>query len=361
MNFDPTTLQQEPLPVVTEPGALQSIISNRLDTWTVGKGEISWPCAPSLLDEYMRRLEVLFVILGKAWSKDELQRLRVLLENKLKVGFEASPHTRLLIKFETDKFPSIPTTRLGLGISTLVSTLEDEYKKWTQLRQPPLFGAHPDAKVMKMATELGEDPATVAVLDVGAGTGRNTFPLARLGYPVQALEPVPAFVQQMAATTQAEGLPVMVTQGNILNENLALPVAHFKLAIVVEVVSHFRSFEQLQQFLRKMAQVVRPGGLLLFNTFLAVEGYEPTQLVREMSQVMWSSVFTRSELAQGLKDLPFELVSDESAYEFERQHLPQSAWPPTGWFEQWATGRDLFPLKDSSPPVELRWLVYRRL
>ncbi|HEY9809302.1 MAG TPA: class I SAM-dependent methyltransferase [Halomicronema sp.] len=361
MSAQESPLPSQSLPIVTEPNRLQGLIANRLDSWTVGKGEISWPCVPSLTDEYLHRLEILFRILGKPWSSQELARLRELLATKLKSGFEVSPHSRLLIKFETDKFPSIPTNRLGLGISTIISTLEDEYKKWTQLRQPPLFGSHPDAKVMSTVEQLGQDPSTVAILDVGAGTGRNTFPLARLGYTVQALEPVPAFVQQMAVTTQAEGLPVIVTQGNVLDENLVLPQAHFKLAIVVEVVSHFRVFPQLQQFLQKMSEVLRPGGLLLFNTFLPVEGYEPTQVVREMSQVMWCSVFTRSELMAALKDLPFELVSDQSAYEFERQNLPAQAWPPTGWFEQWATGRDLFPISDGLPPVQLRWLLYRRL
>lgn len=55
-----------------------------------------------------------------------------------------------------------------------------------------------------------------------------------------------------------------------------------------------------------------------------------------------------------------ERVDDESTLEYEREHLPKEAWPPTGWFEQWSGGRDLFDLPPNRAPVELRWLTYRK-
>ncbi|MBD1938811.1 class I SAM-dependent methyltransferase [Microcoleus sp. FACHB-68] len=346
--------------VITDSATLDQSITNRVDSWIVTRGELSLPCVPALLDKYVERLQALFESIGKPWKPEELERLRQLLAQKLATAFETSPHSRIIVKYETDKFPSTPTKRLVLSVSVLVSTVEDEYKMWTQTREPPLFGKHPDAKVMAVAAELGE-PASAAILDVGAGTGRNTLPLARLGYPVQALEMVPAFLRQILAVVNAEGLPVMVTPGNILDPKIELPKANYKLAIVAEVVSHFRSVEQLKHLLTKMAEVLRPGGLLLFNMFLTIEGYEPDAVVRQMSEVAWSSLFTPAELAAALEGLPLELVSDESVYEYEQEHLPAEAWPPTGWFTQWAAGRDLFPISDGLPPIELRWLLYRRL
>jgi hypothetical protein len=76
--------------------------------------------------------------------------------------------------------------------------------------------------------------------------------------------------------------------------------------------------------------------------------------------VFWCCVFTRRDLAEALEGLPFELVSDESVYEFEKANLPAAAWPPTGWFEEWTRGLDLFDLTPEKSPIELRWLVYRR-
>lgn len=334
-------------------------LSKRIDSWIVGRGELSLPCAPALLDNYMQRLTLLFSTMGKSWSEEELQRLRQLLARKLEEGFRASPHSRLIVRYESDKFPSFPTVRLSVSVSILPSSLEDQYKKWTQTREPPLFGSHPDAKVMAVAAELG-DPKIAAILDVGAGTGRNTLPLARLGHPVQAIELAPAFVQQLLSSVQIEGLPVMVTQADVLDAKLQLPPAHYKLTIVVEVVSHFRSVQQLKQLLARMSATLCPGGLLLFNIFLAAEGYDPNLLTREMSELAWSSIFTRAELASATEGLPLQLLSDESVFEYERQHLPAEAWPPTGWFNQWATGRDLFPVIRGEPPMELRWLLYRR-
>ena len=70
--------------------------------------------------------------------------------------------------------------------------------------------------------------------------------------------------------------------------------------------------------------------------------------------------FTRDELGACAKGLDLELISDESAYEFESTHLPDHAWPPTAAFAEWATCQHLFALPPDRCPVELRWLVYRK-
>lgn len=355
-----TLIQAEQDSVITDSATLNQSLTNRVDSWTVARGEVSLPCVPALLEQYVERLESVFSSIGKPWKPNEVERLRQLLAEKLAAGFETSPHCRIIVKYETDKFPSSPTNRLVVTVSVGISTVEDEYKNWTLTREPPLFGSYPDAKVMAVAAELGE-PATTPILDVGAGTGRNTLPLARLGYPVQAVEMVPAFLRQILAPVNSEGLPVIVTPGNILDPRIELPPANYKLAIAAEVVSHFRTLEQLKQLLAKMVEVLRPGGLLLFNMFLTVDGYEPDAVVRQMSEVAWSSLFTPAELATALEGLPLELVSSESVYDYEHEHLPAEAWPPTGWFMLWASGRDIFPMSQGKPPVELRWLLYRRL
>ncbi|MEI9947430.1 MAG: hypothetical protein WDO74_00200 [Pseudomonadota bacterium] len=71
-------------------------------------------------------------------------------------------------------------------------------------------------------------------------------------------------------------------------------------------------------------------------------------------------MFTRRELQEALADEPLQLISDESVQAYERANLPAEAWPPTGWFETWTGGQDLFDLPAGKPPLELRWLVYRK-
>jgi 2-polyprenyl-3-methyl-5-hydroxy-6-metoxy-1,4-benzoquinol methylase len=337
---------------------LEQVIINKLNTRIYPRGELVMPCVPSMLEHYMERLKVLFHTLGRPFSEEELQQLHELLQRRLEEGFQASPHSNLVLRYEPAKPPQ---TGLACNLSTVVSSVADQYKTWVDTRKPPLFGSHPDAKVMATVAAMNQDPAKTPVLDVGAGTGRNTLPLARQGYLVHAIELTPAFVQQIQATVNAEGLPVVVTQGNILDPVVRMRPAHYKLAIVAEVISHFRDVDQLRLLMAKMCDVLRSGGLFLFNTFLAVDGYEPPAAVREMSQIAWSTIFTRQELAEAMEDLPLELISDEPVYEYEKSNLPEEAWPPTGWFNNWSTGRDLFMMPDQQPPMELRWILCKRL
>ena len=80
----------------------------------------------------------------------------------------------------------------------------------------------------------------------------------------------------------------------------------------------------------------------------------------ELSQAQWCTLYTRGNLVDASSGLELDLVSDESVYDYEQQHLAKEAWPPTGWFADWTKGLDLFDLPHEASPVELRWLVYRR-
>jgi SAM-dependent methyltransferase len=225
-----------------------------------------------------------------------------------------------------------------------------------------LFGAHPDAKVLELARSLGA-PAEVPIIDIGAGTGRNTIPLARAGHPVDAVElapPLAAILREELA--KHELTSTRVFEGNILDPALELPAAHYRLVVLAEVVaSHFRELAEIRQLLEVAAKLLVPGGLLAFSAFLSQDGYKPDLAARELSQVLWCCLFTRKELADAAAGLPFERVADESVADFERAHQPEANWPPTGWFEEWAGGQDLFDLPAGKPPLELRWIVYRRV
>lgn len=349
----------EPLPVVTDPAVLEQIVINKLNTRIYPRGELVMPCVPALLDHYVQRLKVLFETLGKGFSEAEIEQLRQVLGRRLEEGFRTSPHSSVILKYEAAKPPDVGLT---CNLTTAISSVAEQYKNWTETRKPPLFGSHPDAKVMAVAKEeLGQDPSSTPVLDVGAGTGRNTLPLARLGYLVHAIELTPAFVHQIQGSANGEGLPVVVTEGNILDPMVRMRPAHYKLAIVSEVTSHFRDADQLRLLMAKMCDVLRTGGLLLFNLFLTVDGYEPDPRVKEMSEIAWSRLFTPAELKSAMDGLPLEIISNESVIEYEQKHLPAEAWPPTGWFVNWATGRDLFPIVNGQPPMELRWILCKRI
>jgi SAM-dependent methyltransferase len=237
----------------------------------------------------------------------------------------------------------------------------DEYQHWVDTRTPPLFGQNADAKAVDVARSLGA-PEKISILDVGAGTGRNTLPLARAGFSVDSVEPAPALSKILRETVATEGLAVGVVDGNILDTTLVLPRPQYDMVLLSEVVaSHFRSVEQLRLLFEAAERCLVPGGVLVFNAFLSVTGYKPDDIARQLSQVLWCALFTRHDLEVAAKGLPFERLADESAAEYERDHLPEGQYPSTGWYEGWCGGQDLFDLPAERPPMELRWLVYRKM
>src|ERR1700739_894806 len=103
--------------------------------------------------------------------------------------------------------------------------------------------------------------------------------------------------------------------------------------VLAEVVCDFRTTRELRGVFELAADCLAPGGRLVFNAFLARPGYTPDSTARELGQQGNTMMFTRDELATAATGLPLEQVGDESAYEYEKAHLPEGAWPPTGWFE----------------------------
>lgn len=342
----------------TNQSVLRQAMIRRLPRRLGGSGQMFLPAAPSLLDHYVQNLHQMFAQLGRTFAREETEHLRGILKRKLEEAFTASPYARVVVNWETD---APPKTSLTYRMTVSMSTIADEYEGWVKTRTPPYFGAHPDAKVMATAATLG-DPKGVPVLDIGAGTGRNTLPLARAGFQADAVELTPSLAAILRADVEKEGLNVRVFEGDALAGGMNLPERHYKLVFLAEVIaSHIRTQEQIRALFEGAADSLATGGLLLFNAFLPMEGYKPDPLARELSQVFWCNLFTRGDITTAMQGLPFDLVSDESTHDFELEHQPKEGWPPTGWFVDWSRGQDLYDVPSGRAPMELRWLTYRRL
>ena len=227
----------------------------------------------------------------------------------------------------------LPKPASSSGIKYVINlnsqTIDQIYSTgWVAEDKPLPFGRLPDAKVIEVAKGLG-DPQSAPILDIGAGTGRNALPLARLGHPTRAIEPVAKLAAEMRVVAEKEKLELEVDEADFFGPALSLPNGHYKLAIASEVLSHFRGVSQIRQFFEKLAGAVAPGGLVLVSCFLTAEGYKPDTLAREATEFAWSSVFTRAELKFIVDELPFDRMSDQSVHDFEKEHLPESSWPPT--------------------------------
>jgi 2-polyprenyl-3-methyl-5-hydroxy-6-metoxy-1,4-benzoquinol methylase len=340
----------------TNVAVLKPALIRRFDRRITAQGEIGFPCIPSMLDPYLSKLAAIFSALGKPFSDKELEQLRKALETELVRGYQVSPYSQLSVRYETHRPPH---PGIQYFISAKVQMLEEVYALWGENQTAPLFGRLPDAKVTALAAELG-DPSSAPAIDIGAGNGRNSIPLARLGHPTDAIEPVEVMANVIRQVAGDEKLPLEVFQTSIFAPDMPPKKHHYKLAIVAEVTSHFQNPSEVRKLFERLADALAPGGVALVSAFLASDGYKPDEMARQVSQVLWSTMYTRSELQFIFQDLPFERMADESVHDFEKEHLPADAWPPTSWFEAWTQGNDVFALPVGKPPIELRWLTYRR-
>jgi SAM-dependent methyltransferase len=332
---------------------LREAMARRLYRRSVAEGKITVPAVPGLIDEYVQLCGNLCITLGVAYTPEQSAQLKRALEIELAKAFKASHRSDIVISFQAP---------FGVGLNYRVTaewrTVDADYDNWVATRPAPLFGTEPDARVLALAAEAA-DPTSCRVLDVGAGTGRNALALARRGHPVDAVEVAPKFADVMRAEVESESLGVHVIQSDVFT---AMEGVHeeYQLMVLSEVVPDFRTTHELRGLFELAADCLAPGGRLVFNTFLARPGYTPDDAARELGQQCNTMIFTRDEVTGAVARLPLQLVADDSAYDYEKAHLPDGAWPPTGWFEGWASGLDVFDVAREDSPIELRWLVYEK-
>jgi SAM-dependent methyltransferase len=337
----------------SDPATLREGMARRLYRGSVVSGQINLPAVPGMIDEYVTMCDTVFAGLGARFTADELANLKTVLEGQLAEAYTASQRSRIVISYE-----SPVGTVLNYYVKAEWQTVASAYDNWVATRQPPLFGTEPDARVWALAGETA-DPRACRVLDIGAGTGRNALALARRGHPVDAVEMTSKFADIIRAEAERQALDVRVIERDVFATTDDLR-SDYRLIVLSEVVSDFRTAQQLRGMFELAARCLMPGGRLVFNAFLPRPGCIPDDAARELGQQVYTTIFTRDELAGAAGVLPLALVGDDSVFEYEKTHLPDSAWPPTSWYADWVSGHDVFNVDRETSPIEMRWLVYQK-
>jgi SAM-dependent methyltransferase len=328
-------------------------MTRRLLGRAIASGEIRLPAVPGMLDDYQALCERTFAALGVNFSPEQSGRLREVLAGQLAAAYAASPRSEIVITHDSPVGLTV-----NYHVKAVWNTIGGTYDGWVAGRQPPYFGTSPDARVWALAREAA-DPAACPVLDIGAGTGRNSLALARRGHPVDAVEMSLQFAAVLRADAAKESLPVAVLERDVFEP--CDDLRHdYGLVVLSEVVSDFRTVEQLRRVFELAADRLAPDGRLVFNVFLPRDGYEPDAAARELGQQVYTTIFTRAEVAAAAAGLPLALVTDDPVFDYEKQNLPEGAWPPTSWYANWVSGQDVFDVPREQSPIEMRWLVYRK-
>jgi SAM-dependent methyltransferase len=112
---------------------------------------------------------------------------------------------------------------------------------------------YPRALFQLLSRELSL-PERPRVVDVGAGTGRASLAMARLGWQVVAVEPDRPALDVLRARAEAEGLEVVTVQATAEETGLDPASVH-----LVTAAHAFHWFDK-QAALAEMARITRPGG-----------------------------------------------------------------------------------------------------
>jgi SAM-dependent methyltransferase len=332
---------------------LREAMARRLYRRSVAMGQITVPAVPSLIDEYVKMCDNIFASVGVQYSPEEFAQLKTVLTTQLAEAYRTSSRSNIIISFHAPF-----GTGLNYRVNIEAVTMAGHYDGWVTTKEGSLFGIEPDARVSALAGEAAE-PGTYRVLDIGAGTGRNALALARRGHPVDAVEIAPKLAHIIRTEAQRESLDVRVIERDVFATTDDVR-DDYQLIVASELVPDFRTTQQLRAMFELAAHCLAPGGRLLFNAFLPREGYIPDDAARELGQQCNTMIFTWDEMSSAADLLPLELVADDSAYDYEKTHLPQGAWPLTPWFPNWASGLDVFDVERSDSPIELHWLVYQK-
>jgi 2-polyprenyl-6-hydroxyphenyl methylase/3-demethylubiquinone-9 3-methyltransferase len=155
--------------------------------------------------------------------------------------------------------------------------------------------------------------AGLRLLDIGCGGGLLSEPLARLGADVVGADPARSNVA--AAQLHAANAGVTVDYRATTAEALADGGERFDVVLAMEVVEHVAD---LDLFIRRCAEMVRPGGLMVVATLnrtiksfaLAIVGAEYVLRWLPRGTHRWEKFVTPNELAAVLERRGLTLVDE---------------------------------------------------
>ena len=166
----------------------------------------------------------------------------------------------------------------------------DQPERWVYNRMAEAYAArpaYPDALVSRLSELAGAAPAHV--LDIGAGIGHLSVPLAALGQRVSAVEPAHAMLEQLHL--RAREHRAAISSVHATAEALPLPDASVDLAVIADAL-HFLDAHLTG---RELARVLRPRAAL---AIVQVElGASP--FMQALSELMRASAPRRPKRVDG--------------------------------------------------------------
>ncbi len=146
------------------------------------------------------------------------------------------------------------------------------------------------------------------VLEIGAGTGRDSFPLVAAGARVTQLDYAENSLRLLKRVSEHEGVAVDIVGG----DTFALPFRDGTFDVVFHqgLLEHFRK-PDAQRLLQENVRVLKPGGLLLVDV---PQRYHPYTIVKHALIAVdkwfagWERSFSVGELSGVMRSVGLEPV-----------------------------------------------------
>lgn len=95
-------------------------------------------------------------------------------------------------------------------------------------------------------------------VDLGAGFGMHSIPLARLGYAVDAIDASPLLIAQLREL--GAGLDIRAIEGDLLEFSTQLTVAPALILCMSDTLTHLSSTRDVELLCARVAAALAPGG-----------------------------------------------------------------------------------------------------
>lgn len=195
-------------------------------------------------------------------------------------------------------------------------TADPELQRWNLRFSEPdyVFGTAPNRFLASKKDLFRKGEKALCVAD---GEGRNSVWLAEQGLEVEAFDFSPIAVDKARALAAAHGVRVNYELASV--DGWRWPQAAYD--VVAAIFVQFAGPEMRARMFARMAQALKPGGLLL------LEGYAPKQLeYRTGGPSQVENLYTEALLREAFRDLEIlELRAYEAELEEGWRHAGRSA------------------------------------
>jgi 2-polyprenyl-6-hydroxyphenyl methylase/3-demethylubiquinone-9 3-methyltransferase len=172
---------------------------------------------------------------------------------------------------------------------------------------PARFGYFREA----FTNQLGLQPSSLSVLEVGCGGGILSEEFAKVGFRVTGIDPSVPSLETARTHAAQEGLAIEYRQAN--GESIPFGAGTFDVVVCCDVLEHVNDLEKT---ILEVARVLKPGGMFCYDTINRTEESRKANIFAAQDFVLtsffppnthvWDKFITPDELLALFKKVGFE-------------------------------------------------------